>query len=237
MERIHVLPQGRPRSEEVEIPADSAGLGGHLDVPPGACGVVICAHSSGMGRRSPRSRFVAERLRQSRLATLAVDLLSPGEAERHAPHFNFDLLVLRLRAATAWAQGDPRIELLPLGYLAGGTGIAAALRLAAEMGSGLGALVSRGGRPDLAAPFLKQVIAPTLLLVGEKDEIAFELNRKAYETLGGQKALALVPGATHLFTEPASLETVARHAAAWFGRFLGSEESPGADPSLGGDEP
>src|SRR5579885_1175412 len=199
--------------EKVNVPADSQVLDGELSIPDNACGVVLFAHGS--GRVSPRNRFVAEELRRAGIGTLLFDLLSEEEAANRDNVFDIDFLAHRLSEATRWLRTVPAVVDLPLGYFGASTGAAAAL-VAAAQDSTIRAVVSRGGRPDLAVRHLAQVIAPTLLIVGGHDYGVIELNEKAYRVLGCQKSLVIVPGATHLFEEPGALEQVARLASDWF---------------------
>ncbi|HEX6536831.1 MAG TPA: hypothetical protein VF041_19750 [Gemmatimonadaceae bacterium] len=208
----------------VAIPIDGLTLAGELSVPAGARGLVIFAHGSGSSRLSPRNRYVAHALQDDGLATLLLDLLT-AEEERldertRALRFDIPLLASRLEAATTWALGEPVIGALPIGYFGASTGAAAALIAAAHRPSEIRAVVSRGGRPDLAGPTLRRVHAPTLLIVGGDDDVVLRLNKQALGELSGQKALQVVPGATHLFEEPGALEDVTRRARAWFDRHL-----------------
>ena len=207
------------QSREVSIPVAHFHLEGELVVPASAVGVVVFAHGSGSSRRSPRNRFVARWLRERKLGTLLFDLLTPSEetAEEFSGHlrFDIDLLSQRLISATQWllreTMGEPRV-----GYFGASTGGAAALVAAAELGPGIAAVVSRGGRPDLAGEALPRVTAPSLLIVGGDDDVVLELNRTALSQMRCEKRLHVVPGATHLFEEPGALEEVAGEAAAWF---------------------
>jgi putative phosphoribosyl transferase len=215
---------------EVEIRADRVRLPGVLTVPPQAVAAVVFAHGSGSGRLSPRNRLVAERLLDAGLATLLFDLLTPDEADDRANVFDIELLAGRLRAATDWllenAGQGPR---MPVGYFGASTGAGAALWAAAEMPEVVGAVVSRGGRPDLAGPRLAEVRAPTLLIVGGRDEQVLEMNREAMERMTGEVELTVVPGATHLFEEPGTLEQAGRRAKAWFERWLSPDGTTRAD--------
>jgi dienelactone hydrolase len=215
-------------NREVRIPAGGPVLDGDLVVPADATGVVIFAHGSGSSRHSPRNRAVAATLQASGLATLLMDLLTPQEedADRFTGHLRFDigLLARRLVAARAWAGEDPACRPLPVGYFGASTGAAAALVAAAGEDS-IRAVVSRGGRPDLAGEALARVQAPTLLIVGGDDYEVLELNRQALRMLAGPSRLEIVPGATHLFEEPGALERVAVLARDWF---LGHLAEPGA---------
>jgi putative phosphoribosyl transferase len=210
--------------EVLKIPSGPVALEGDLQIPEGARGVVLFAHGSGSSRHSPRNRFVAEFLRQARLGTLLIDLLTAREeaAEAATGHLRFDieLLAERLVAISDWLGAHPAAGPLALGYFGASTGAAAALVAAARRPASVRAVVSRGGRPDLAASALPDVRAPTLLIVGERDSTVLELNREALRALRAEKALAVVPGATHLFEEAGALEEVARLAREWFGRHL-----------------
>ena len=210
---------------EVRLPAGAATLKGNLGIPEDARGVVLFAHGSGSGRHSPRNRYVAEVLREAGLATLLVDLLTPEEEEvdLRTRHLRFDigLLADRLAAATDWVIENSRTQNLRVGYFGASTGAGAALVAAAELPRQVGAIVSRGGRPDLAGEALPRVTAPTLLIIGGEDEPVIGMNREAMEQLPAEKKLEVVPGATHLFEEPGKLEEVARLAAGWFAQHLG----------------
>lgn len=194
---------------------------GALALPKEARGLVLFAHGSGSSRHSPRNRQVAEVLYQSGIGTLLFDLLTFKEDQDYATRFDIDLLTRRLVAATRWIMGDPRTGNLAVGYFGSSTGAAAALRATAELGPKIGAVVSRGGRPDLAAQVLRKVRSPTRLIVGGQDEPVLDLNRQAYSRLQAEAELVIIPGATHLFEEPGALEEVARLAADWFKRHLG----------------
>ena len=210
--------------EIVRVQAHGVVLEGSLAVPEEARGVVLFAHGSGSGRRSPRNRYVARELQRAGLATLLVDLLTEGEErlERATRHLRFDipLLARRLEGATDWLRVGPRTSTLPVGYFGASTGAAAALIAAGRRADHVRAVVSRGGRPDLAVAWLPRVRAPTLLIVGGADEIVLDLNRLAFEHLEVEKALEVVPGAGHLFEEPGALEQVAALAASWFATHL-----------------
>jgi len=202
------------------IPAGKVDLRGELTVPPAARGLVGFAHGSGSGRRSPRNQAVAHYLQGKGLGTLLFDLLTEEEErlESQTRHlrFNIPLLGERLIKATAWAGSQAVLQGLPIGYFGASTGAAAALVAAAELGDGIRAVVSRGGRPDLAGNALPKVKAATLLIVGGHDTQVIELNVKAHSALRCEKQLTIVPGATHLFEEPGALERVAQFAAEWF---------------------
>ena len=205
-----------PPQREVEVAAGDLALPGILQVPERALGLVIFAHGSGSSRLSPRNLAVAEALVARRLAVLLFDLLEPREAEERENVFDIELLGRRVLAATHWAAGVDDLRGLPVGYFGASTGAAAALVAAAELGAALAAVVSRGGRPDLAALALHDVLAPTLLIVGSLDMDVLDLNRRARSMLRCPSELAVVEGASHLFEEPGTLEEVARLAAAWF---------------------
>ncbi len=222
---MNALSQPTQLERLVQVPIDSAALEGSLAVPAGAQGIVLFAHGSGSSRHSPRNRSVAGALQQAGLATLLVDLLTAEEeaVDRFTAHLRFDipLLARRLIVATEWLAQHPATQQLRLGYFGASTGAAAALVAAAQCPEAVGAVVSRGGRPDLAGPALDRVRAPTLLIVGGHDEEVLHLNRLALKALGAQETqLTIVPGATHLFEEPGALEEVAHLAADWFVRYL-----------------
>ena len=214
------------KEEEVRVPAHPGTLEADLAVPAGARGVIIFAHGSGSSRRSPRNRAVAEHLRDAGFSTLLLDLLTSEEDEAFSSRFDLKLMTSRLEAATSWIATSERTAGLPVGYFGASTGAAVALLAAAEIGSPVGAVVSRGGRPDLVGPTLAAVKCPTLLIVGSLDEGVLELNRRALELLGcARKELSVVPGASHLFGEEGALQDVAGRAARWFRRYL--LKSPG----------
>ncbi|HEX5749466.1 MAG TPA: dienelactone hydrolase family protein [Archangium sp.] len=210
---------------EVEVVAGGARLGGTLAVPDGARGLVIFAHGSGSSRHSPRNRYVAYTLRTAGLGTLLFDLLTEDEeAEDEVTgelRFDIDFLARRLGQVTDWVFANPELSRLRVGYFGSSTGAAAALVAAAEKPEAIGAVVSRGGRADLAGGALQRVRAPTLLIVGGADDIVLDLNERALEQMIAPKALEVIPGATHLFEERGALERVAELAAGWFTRFLG----------------
>jgi putative phosphoribosyl transferase len=212
-------------SRPVRIPVGRVLLEGDLLVPPGAPGIVLFAHGSGSSRQSPRNRFVARALRQAGLGTLLFDLLT-GEEEaidfRTAElRFDIELLADRLSGAARWLGGQGELRGRRLGYFGASTGAAAALVAAAREGDRVGAVVSRGGRPDLAGDALERVLAPTLLIVGGRDGPVIRWNEEALERIHCEKQIFIVPGATHLFEEAGALEAVARLASEWFGRHLG----------------
>jgi putative phosphoribosyl transferase len=205
---------------EATIPVGERTVCGTLSLPPGATAVVLFAHGSGSGRFSPRNQYVAEVLQKAGLATLLVDLLEEDEAHDRAKVFDIVLLAGRLQAAAEWLGSQPETRELRLGYFGASTGGGAALWAAAASPQSVGAIVSRGGRPDLAGDVLPRVTAPTLLIVGGDDEVVLELNREAFERLQCSRQLDVVPGATHLFEEPGTLEEVARLAEEWFVHYL-----------------
>lgn len=217
---------GRPHGEqeEIVIAAGTAELEGDLNLPERAHGLVLFAHGSGSSRNSPRNMEVAHDLNDRGLATLLFDLLSEPESLDRSNVFDISLLCERLVAATRWARSRPELAHLPLGYFGASSGAAAALCAAAELPHTVSAVVSRGGRPDLAGPRLGRVRAPTLLIVGSEDPQVLNLNRRAKEDLGGPSELAIVKGAGHLFEEPGALATVAELAGEWFGRCLALPE-------------
>ena len=205
---------------EVAIPSGSVQLDGTLALPEAPCGVVLFAHGSGSGRHSPRNRFVAEVLQKQGIATLLFDLLTSNEDQSYESRFDINLLTERLLKATEWLNARP--DAMKIGYFGASTGAAAALRAAASLGAKVAAVVSRGGRPDLAgASALAQLASPTLLLVGGLDDIVINLNQQAYDLMNCKKELLIVPGATHLFEEPGTLEQAANLASRWFLRWFG----------------
>jgi putative phosphoribosyl transferase len=213
---------GTPEPDRGEVRIDAGGvrLPGHLTVPDRAIGVVVFAHGSGSSRHSPRNLAVARQLEAAGLATLLFDLLTPAEAADRANVFAVDLLAARLGAATTWLRGRPETATSPIGYFGASTGAAAALLAAAEPDAPVAAVVSRGGRPDLARARLASVRAPTLLVVGSLDHTVLELNREAARMLTCEHRLEVVPGASHLFEEPGTLDRAAQLAAAWFTEHL-----------------
>lgn len=211
-----------------EIRAGPAHLPGILAWPPQPSGIVLFVHGSGSGRLSPRNAAVAQQLRAAGLGTLLFDLLTEAEAADRRNVFDIDLLSERLLAATVWLSRQPETAGLPLGYFGASTGAAAALKAAATSPIDIAAVVSRGGRPDLAGDALRQVRAPTLLLVGGRDPLVLDLNQKALAQLTCFSRLVIIPGATHLFEEPGTLEEAGRLAAAWFVRHLERQPSVGS---------
>ena len=202
--------------EEVTIRSGHLRLDGYLEVPQSPLGIVVFAHGSGSGRLSPRNNFVARYLQQGRVATLLIDLLTPDEADDRRKVFDIDLLADRVLLAKAWIEQDTRTKGLGIGYFGASTGAGAALQAAVRDPSSIQAVVSRGGRPDLAETYLSLVAAPTMLIVGGNDEPVIEMNLAAYRQLSCPKQLVIVSGATHLFEEPGALEQVAEHALLWF---------------------
>ncbi len=205
----------------VHIPAGKVELDGELILPPSTKGVVLFAHGSGSSRFSPRNTYVAEVLQQRGIGTLLFDLLTREEDRNYETRFDIALLTRRLLAATAWLQSEPQTQTMKIGYFGASTGAAAALQAAAEMGNKIAAVVSRGGRPDLAGEVaLNRVTAPTLLIVGAADYGVIELNQQAYALMNCEKDIILIPGATHLFEEAGTLQEAARSAASWFAQHL-----------------
>jgi len=213
-------PDPPPRDDEVVVDDGTIRLFGHLNVPERAQGLVVFVHGSGSSRHSPRNRFVAAGLQRIGLATLLFDLLTTEEESDRNRVFDIALLATRLGAVTGWVGSQPEVEGLGLGYFGASTGAAAALWAAAEPGAAVRAVVSRGGRPDLAGDKLAHVRAPTLLIVGGHDDVVLELNRRAQSELRCENQLVVVPGATHLFEESGALESVTHLAGAWFLRHL-----------------
>ena len=208
----------------VRIPVGSVVVEGNLTVPSGARGIVLFAHGSGSSRFSSRNRYVAKEFNAQKIATLLFDLLTNEEDQEDIVtaeyRFNINLLAERLIGATEWLKRDPQTKNLVFGYFGASTGAAAALIAAAKLPNDIAAVVSRGGRPDLAADYLPRVAAPTLLLVGGLDTEVIELNRQAMAQMSATKKLVIIPGATHLFEELGKLEEVAKLATDWFLRYL-----------------
>jgi len=209
---------------EIRLQAERAILSGSLTIPENAVALVLFAHGSGSSRHSPRNQFVARTLNDAALATLLFDLLTPEEEamdlNTREHRFNIRLLAERLVHATRWAKQQEETRGLRIGYFGSSTGGAAALVAAAQLSEGIGAIVSRGGRPDLAGDTLSKVHAPTLLIVGGNDDIVIELNEMARDQMRCEAKLVIIPGATHLFEEPGALEQVAKFASDWFVRHL-----------------
>lgn len=209
----------------VHIPEGEIHVEGMLELPENATGIVLFAHGSGSSRHSPRNNYVARVLREAGVGTLLMDLLTREEDNDYQTRFDIPLLTRRLLTATAWVKNHATFT-LPLGYFGASTGAAAALQAAAELGNKIAAVVSRGGRPDLAgADALGLVACPTLLLVGGFDDVVIDLNKQAYTRMNCEKRLTIVPGATHLFEEPGTLEEVAREAAVWFDYYFKANQS------------
>lgn len=220
----------RQQQLTADIPAGQAWLPGTLTLPENPRGVVAVAHGSGSNRLSARNTYVAAALQREGMATLLFDLLTSQEDQHPDARFNIELLAERLLAATLWLKARPECAGLPLAYYGASTGAAACIRAAAKLGDQIRAIVSRGGRPDLAgAESLRRLVSPTLLIVGGDDHVVLQLNRQAYALIGSEngrpsgceKELAIVPGASHLFEEPGTLEQAAHHAVHWFSRWLG----------------
>lgn len=214
------------RDEEVDVRAGPVRLGGHLTLPQAATGIVVFAHGSGSSRHSPRNRYVAAVLNAAGLGTLLFDLLTTTEEHDRANVFDIGLLARRLVDVTRWLRNQPDASTLAIGYFGASTGAAAALWAAAEPDAGIAAVVSRGGRPDLAAPRLAAVTAPTLLIVGGRDDVVLDLNRQAQAQLRCANRIAVVPGATHLFEEPGTLQAAAELARDWFTSHLAAQRQP-----------
>lgn len=221
--------QSHYQEREISLEMNSIKLKGSLVVPDRAKGIVIFAHGSGSSRFSPRNRHLAQLLQELRLATLLIDLLTTAEEkiDRHTKQFRFNigLLAERLVDSTKWLQQNPSTKNLKIGYFGASTGSTAALIAAADFPEAVGAIVSRGGRPDLAGSAVTRVKAPTLLIVGEKDLLVKEINRQAFDRLSAEKEMVIIPEATHLFVEPGAFDEVGKSAGQWFSRFL--------DPQIG----
>jgi predicted alpha/beta-hydrolase family hydrolase len=218
-------------TQEVRIPSDDVKLNGELQITTTARGLVLFAHGSGSSRHSPRNQYVARVIRERGVGTLLFDLLTPEEEaiDRRTRHLRFDigLLARRLGDASNWVIENSETGHLRLGYFGASTGAAAALIAAAEIGEKIGAVVSRGGRPDLAGEALTRVISPTLLIVGGLDDVVIRLNEEALQKLRCKKEMRIVSGATHLFEEPGKLEEVAQLARDWFFQFLQMQPTEG----------
>lgn len=207
-------------SREIKLKSPGAPLKGVLSVPENPVGLVIFAHGSGSSRFSPRNTFVSNELNADNIATLLMDLLTEEEEADRANVFNISLLSGRLVAATKWVRSSPELENLPIGYFGASTGAAAALAAAAESPDAVKAVVSRGGRPDLAMESLSRVGSPTLLIVGGADYDVIGMNRVAFDKIKAEKNLAVIPGATHLFEESGALKAVSDLASAWFVKYF-----------------
>jgi dienelactone hydrolase len=215
-EVIALLDRARDGFQEVRVVAGPVSVAGHLTIPEHPTGIVVFAHGSGSSRHSPRNRYVAEVLNRAGLATLLFDLLTPEEERNRANVLDIELLARRLVDVTHWLAGQPDTASLPVGYFGASTGAGAALVAAADPGVKVAAVVSRGGRPDLAGESLTKIVAPTLLIVGGRDDVVLEMNRRAQAMMPGECELTVVPGATHLFEEPGTFEQVALLAGEWF---------------------
>lgn len=226
--------EGPGVEEEVEIPSGAIGLRGNLHLPARCEGVVVFAHGSGSGRHSPRNRYVASVLQRAGLGTLLLDLLTPAEEVNRENVFDIALLARRLSAATLWLDTREDTATSAVGYFGASTGAGAALWAAAEPGARIGAIVSRGGRPDLAGPRLSAVRAPTLLIVGSADPQVLALNRQAMAMMRAPTRLEIIPGATHLFEEPGTLAQAATLAAEWLDHYLlpATDEEPAPEMQL-----
>ncbi len=220
-------------NEQVSIPVGQVSLTGDLIIPEHAKGLVIFSHGSGSSRLSKRNRYVAEHLQNAGFATLLFDLLTPQEDENYDNRFDIHLITKRLLAATNWVQQDSRINKYNIGYFGASTGAASALGAAAALGDTIKAVVSRGGRPDLANDILPNVLTPTLLIVGGNDEPVIGMNKQAHDRLQCIKDMEIVPDATHLFEEPGALEMAAQLATDWFRKYL----EPGKQHPLHQDKP
>jgi dienelactone hydrolase len=204
------------RDQEVEVVAGPVSVAGHLTIPVNAKGIVLFAHGSGSSRFSPRNIFVADVLNEAGFGTLLFDLLTPDEEANRANVFNIELLAHRLIGVTEWLAKQTDTARLPIGFFGASTGAGAALQAAAHPHMKVSAVVSRGGRPDLAGRWLNQVHSPTLLIVGGRDDVVLQMNRQAQASIPADCRLEVVPGATHLFEEPGALERVAELARGWF---------------------
>ncbi|CAM2910822.1 dienelactone hydrolase family protein [Flavobacterium frigoris] len=209
---------------ELDIPLTYVTLKGNLIIPEGATGIVVFSHGSGSSRFSTRNRMVAELIQKQKIGTLLFDLLTVEEDSVYENRFNIDLLVSRLIETTEWLMKYKEVKGLPIGYFGASTGAASALRAAAYFGDVIKAVVSRGGRPDLALSALHQVTAPTLLIVGGRDMPVIEMNKTAYDELHCTKEMKVVPGATHLFEEPGKLSEVSDLAISWYKKHLATEK-------------
>ena len=214
------------RNTEITVQAGRINLKGNLVVPDNAKAIVIFSHGSGSSRFSPRNNYVAAVLNKNNIATLLIDLLTPVEDEIYANRFNIDLLTTRLITVTRHIHQQPQFQNFSIGYFGASTGAASALRAASTMSDVIDAVVSRGGRPDLAASAIPSIDAPTLLIIGSIDEPVIEMNQEAYDLMKCEKKMVIVHGATHLFEEPGKLEEVAKLATDWFQKFLLKSNSP-----------
>lgn len=220
MKNLDVPKDNKDKKYNVNIPINGVAVEGVLRIPHNPRGIVLFAHGSGSGRHSPRNNFVATVLRRARIASLLLDLLTEEEDLIYENRFDIELLTVRLILATKWAKKQKGIKHLKFGYFGASTGAAAALKTAARIGPDIRAVVSRGGRPDLAMDEIKRVKSPTLLIVGENDPQVIEQNIQAYAALNTTKKLEIIPGATHLFEESGTLEKAAELASDWFKKYL-----------------
>lgn len=224
---MEILEKSKKLDNAISIKIGQITLEGNISVPKGAGGLVLFVHGSGSSRLSPRNRFVAQELNKNGIATLLFDLLTPEEEalDLQTAHLRFDIALLakRLVRTTDWVLKNPKLEGLKIGYFGASTGGTAALVAAADRPKAVKAVVSRGGRPDLAEQRLEDVKCPTLLIVGGLDDVVIELNKKALSSLKSEKALVIIPGATHLFEEKGKLEEVAHNASDWFLKYLEKE--------------
>src|SRR3970040_2379351 len=218
--KYHFLKLFKMKKLEIDIPLTSVTLKGDLVIPENATGIVVFSHGSGSSRFSTRNRMVAELIQKQNIGTLLFDLLTEEEDQIYENRFNIDLLVSRLIETTEWLMEYDEVKGLPIGYFGASTGAASALRAAAYFGETIKAVVSRGGRPDLALSALRQVAAPTLLIVGGMDVPVIGMNKMAFDELRSVKEMKIVPGATHLFEEPGKLLEVANLAISWYKRHL-----------------
>jgi pimeloyl-ACP methyl ester carboxylesterase len=209
---------------DLDIPLSSVTLKGDLIIPENAIGIIVFSHGSGSSRFSSRNRMVAELIQQQKIGTFLFDLLTEEEDRIYENRFNIDLLSIRLIETTLWLMSNKGAKNLPIGYFGASTGAASALRAAAHFGNKIKAVVSRGGRPDLAITELPLVTAPTLLIVGGEDVPVIGMNKMAYDELGSVKEMKIIPGATHLFEEPGKLQEVADLAIVWYKRYLKKED-------------
>lgn len=220
MENLDVPKNNHDKKYTVTIPVNNVSVEGILQIPHNPRGIVLFVHGSGSGRHSPRNNYIASVLRESRVASLLFDLLTEEEDLIYESRFDIELLTRRIIAVTQWVKKQPKTKDLKLGFFGASTGAAAALKAASRIGPDIRAVVSRGGRPDLAIDEIKDVKSPTLLIVGENDPEVIELNKIAYEALNTTKKLEIIPKATHLFEEPGTLEKVAEISSEWFKKYL-----------------
>ena len=220
------------KREEINIPVSSVTLKGELAIPENAIGIVVFSHGSGSSRFSPRNKMVGELMQQHGIGTLLFDLLTEEEDRVYENRFNIDLLVSRLIEATEWLMQYKSTKKIPVAYFGASTGAASALRAAAYFGKNIKAVVSRGGRPDLALNALPMVTAPTLLIVGQMDVPVIKMNKLAFDQLNSIKEMKIIPGATHLFEEPGKLMEVADMAIAWYKEYLVKKEDFAKSDSL-----